>query len=386
MSIRDRLHIDFSVAEELGYNPYYLSSENHHSGSFKIEDKEYVDFASNDYLGLSTNAAVIESAKKSLEKYGSSLCGTPIATGFTSGLRDLAQRLATFTGTKSALIFPSCYQANSSLFKTIARKDDVILIDHYAHASLIEGVQGVGCKVKPFLHNNMIHLEKLLKKSSGNGEIFIVTESVFSTEGSIAPADQIVELARKYNALPVIDDSHGIGVLGKNGGGILEHFAIDDYNGIYTASLGKALANSGGMIAASEEIITGLSYSLPGLIYSTALTPPAVGGLNGVLDVISCDYSEIYSRLEANQRIIEKALIEKGFELMQSQSAIISIKCGSKIDTIALAKKFFDLGILTTPFVEPSVPKDKGVVRIITGAGVSPKKCEEVAQMIRYHF
>ncbi|MCP4161850.1 MAG: pyridoxal phosphate-dependent aminotransferase family protein [Deltaproteobacteria bacterium] len=383
MSLYNRLKIDMSVADELSFNPYYIATKSHKSGSFEIDKKQYVDLASNDYLGLSTDKRVLQGSFDAQNDFGASLCGTPIATGNSMRFSTLADRLAGFAGVESAVLFPSCFQANTSLFTSIAGVEDVILIDQFAHASLIQGVKSVGCKVMPFLHNNCDHLEKLLKRTSKYRDVFVVTESVFSTEGSIAPYDKITGLCDQYNATAVIDDSHGIGVLGENGRGVLEHFNIENYKGIYTASLGKALANSGGMIGGPKEFIDYLRYGCPGLIYSTALIPSAVGGLESVLDIIETEFSDLRDKLEKNREILHNSLVHNGFTVIGNSKSIISVRCGSMKDTIELAKTFFNYGMITTPFVEPSVPVNKGVLRIIPGAGISIERCEDIAEIIK---
>ena len=197
-----------------------------------------------------------------------------------------------------------------------------------------------------------------------------------------------MELCDKYNAVPVIVDSHGIGVLGDSGCGVLEYFGIEDYKGICTASLGKALANSGGIVGGPKELIEYLSYSTPGLIYSTALTPASIGGLDAVLDILESGFRSLRDRLDSNKATILEALENSGFIMANfimanTVTPIISLKTGAMRDTVALAKTFFEQGIIATPFVEPSVPPGKGVLRIIPGAGISAEDCEEVADTIR---
>ncbi len=250
-----RFDFDRSLEKISGFNPYYPKINSELGDQIIINKEKYINLAANNYLGLTADPRVKAAAILGIEKYGASLCGTPIATGSIPLLKNLEQKLASFIGLEDAIILPSGYQANNGIFASICQKDDLILVDHYAHSSLLEGIKTSGCKVLPFLHNNMQSLERILKKSKAHPQIIIVTESVFSTEGSIAPFEEICALAERYNALPVIDDSHGIGVLGKRGSGILEEKNIKNFKGIYTASLGKALASRGGIIAGPQKII-----------------------------------------------------------------------------------------------------------------------------------
>jgi 7-keto-8-aminopelargonate synthetase-like enzyme len=294
----------------------------------------------------------------------------------------LERQLARFTGLEAAVVFPSCYQANVALFSCIAKPQDVILVDHYAHASLGQGIKTVGCKVKPFLHNDMEHLERQLAATAGFRQVFVVTESVFSTEGSIAPLGVIVDLCERYHAIPVVDDSHGIGVLGKTGRGILEEKAIANYPGICTASLGKALANAGGMIAGNHFLVDALRYSCPGLIYSTALSPGCAGGVLCALQIIRNEFGRIGATMRDNHRRLLETLRRRQFDLLSGPAPIAAIRGGSAENTISLAREFFNHRILTTPFVPPSVPDGKGILRLILGAKLDEEGLKELMRAL----
>lgn len=361
--------LDRSLVEDIDFNPYY-----------QIMDKNtYIDLASNNYLGLAEDSRIKSAAINAIEKYGTSMCGTPIATGYIDLFKEVEHNLSEFVGLEETIIFPSCYQANNGIFSMLAQKEDVIVVDRYAHSSLMQGIKSVGCKVIPFLHNDMGHLEKVLQRSQKYKHIFVATESVFSTEGSIAPLDKILELCEKFNAMPIVDDSHGIGVIGDNGKGILEHFHIKDFNGIYTASLGKALANSGGMVSASKNKVEVLRHYCPHLIYSTAITPASLGGINAALDVIKKDFEMIKTVLwEYKNEIGEASDL-----FLDSLTPINALRTGDARTTLLVAKKLFEQGIYTTPFIEPSVPKNEGVVRMIAGAGLTKKQVCYAANKIR---
>lgn len=356
-----------ALAQEIGFNPYRVP----------FDRKQFLDLASNNYLGLAQHPCVQKSAIDAAQKYGVSLCGTPVASGYSDFSNQVSQRLAAFAGLRHALLFPSCYQANNGLFAALCKTDDSIIIDKYAHSSLIEGARAAGCKIRPFLHNNKDHLEKVLRRASGNGNCFVVTESVFSTEGSIAPLPDILALCRKYDAVPVIDDSHGIGVIGKSGRGILEHFGIADFDGIYTASLGKSLANMGGMVAGDEKTMEYLSYLCPHLVYSTALTPPVLGGVMGALDVIGQEFAVLSARMWRYKQIIAEAIGESF-----GDAPINTIFCGSAAKAIETSKRLYEKGILSTPFIEPSVPQNACIVRLIAGAGLSEENVLWAAKQI----
>ncbi|KGK88227.1 aminotransferase [Desulfosporosinus sp. HMP52] len=378
-----RLWVDESLAEVTGYNPYYLSVNSGLNERLLVNGCKMIDLASNNYLGLATDSRVKQAAIEAVQKYGVSLCGTPIATGYIDLFQRLEEELASFVGLERTVILPSCYQANNGLFSCLAGSEDLIVVDRLVHSSLIQGIKAAGCKIRPFLHNNLNHLEGILQRSSSYRQVFVVTESVFSTEGSVAPFKKIVELCEKYGAMPIIDDSHGIGVLGKSGRGILEEQKIEGYKGIYTASLGKALANSGGMISGEKRVIDYLKYYCSHLVYSTALSPAVLAGISAVLDIIRVEFTGIKHKLISYQRQIHKALIEGGFEVVAGEAPINSVQTASKEVTFSLGQRLYAKGILSTPFIEPSVPLNQGRVRLIAGAGLSPGTVDEAAGIIK---
>ncbi len=377
-SFYNTLKIDMSIAEELKFNPYFPLIQAGISYSIRINNEEYIDLASNDYLGLSSNTEVKNAVIKGVKKYGVSMCGTPIATGYSDIFQAIEKKLSNFIGLEDTIIFPSCYQANVSILPPIIGNNDLIIFDHYVHASMIHGIRSVDCKIKPFKHNDMDHLEKLLERSKNYRQIFVITESVFSTEGSIAPFDQIVNLCDKFSAIPIIDDSHGIGVIGKSGKGILEYHGIKNYNGIYTASLGKGLANAGGIVSGNKKLVKYLRYSCGGLIYSTALPPSIFLGIDKVLDIIECNFAGLSKKMWRARKLIYDALIKFGFNLASGKAPIISVICSNPLETIRLSKLLFENHILCTPFIPPSVPSGSGVVRLIAGANINNSQIEKV--------
>lgn len=370
-----RLKLDESLVEKTGFNPYYCHLQSGLSDPVRIEQRDFINLASNNYLGLADDPRVKKAVVGAVQKYGASLCGTPIATGCTDLFQSLEKKLAVFVGLEDAILLPSGYQANNGIFSAIAGKEDVIVIDHFAHSSLLQGARAVGCKIRPFLHNNPEHLHGILKNLKDNPkgarQVFVVTESVFSTEGSIAPFSDIIDLCRKYQAVPVIDDSHGIGVLGKNGRGILEHAGLGGYFGLYTASLGKALANAGGMIAGNPTVINHLRYYCPHLVYSTALTPGVLAGVEAVLDIMAAEFPAISRKMWEYKTRISKGLHAAGFSVVTGEAPINSIETGSSEKTFLLAKLFYENQILATPFVFPSVPMNDGRLRLIAGANLT---------------
>lgn len=377
------MFVDYSIVKKIGFNPYYPEIQSALDDPLVIDGKPYIDLASNNYLGLANDPRLCKTAKSAIDHYGISMCGTPIASGYSDLFRRVEILLSDFLGLEQTLIYPSCYQANNGLFSAIMREDDVALVDRFAHSSLLEGIRATGCKIRPFLHNNLDHLETQLKKINPSSQSFVATESVFSTEGSIAPFSDIYELCLKYSAIPVIDDSHGIGVLGETGRGILEHSNISGYRGFYTASLGKALGNIGGIISGPAEYIGYLKYYSSHLVYSTAILPSALAGIEKVIEIIDHEFRTLSKKMWDYRERITRACSESGWSLTKSITPITSLKVGDSENTLRITKMMYEKGILTTPFIYPSVQKNEGRIRLIAGANLKEESIDAVTSILR---
>jgi glycine C-acetyltransferase len=364
------------VARLAGFNPYYPLIQSALDDPLMIDGKEFINLASNNYLGLANDQRVVDAAINGLRKYGVSMCSTPVAAGYSELFSNAEKALSVFSGLEETLIFPSCYQANNGLFQAIAHSGDLILVDRFAHSSLVEGIKTAGCNYRPFRHNDLDHLEEILKRSSRFNQVFVVTESVFSTEGSISPFREINELCMRHGAIPVVDDSHGIGVIGQTGRGILEHSGIRDFQGIYTASLGKALATAGGMIGGKKQLMDYLRYSVSHLLYSTALLPAALQALLRVLEIIDLEFPEISARFWKYTRMLSRGLQTSGYQLTVTETPIVSLCTGDPVETLQLSKQMYENGILGTPFIYPSVPEKEGRIRLIGGANLKPESID----------
>lgn len=381
--LKGRLDFDDSAIRTHQFNPYYLSISSAQNDPLVVNGREMINLATNNYLGLSNDPRIKEAYIDAIKKYGVSMCATPVAGGYTELFAETRMRLASFIGVDNVVLYPSCYQANNGIFQAVARKDDLILFDRCCHSSLIQGIRIVGCKALPFSHNDTECLENMIVKYSGFSKIFVVTESVFSTEGTISPFKKIYELCRKYNAVAVVDDSHGVGVIGRQGRGVLSHFSIEDFDGIYTASLGKAFANNCGVVGGSNELINYLSYMSSHLVYSTALPPAVIAGIRKTIDIVLEEYDFRSQKIYCYTELFKKTLSENGFKVSDSKAPITSIIAGSPDDTVILAGKLYLNSVLSTPFIYPSVRRNDGRIRLIAGANIKESSVGRVLELFR---
>jgi len=382
-SLADRIEFDDSPLQN-GFNPYYLTICSQQNDPLCVNGKEVINLATNNYLGLSSDQRIKEAYINAIKKYGVSMCATPIAGGYTELFEQTRSKLASFIGVEDVLLYPSCYQANNGIFQSVARKEDLILFDRFAHSSLIQGIRSVGCKALPFSHNDPAALEDILKRYTDFPKVFVVTESVFSTEGSIAPFKEICNVCSAYHAIPVVDDSHGIGVIGKSGKGILSHSGMPDYNGIYTTSLGKAFANNCGVVGGSRELIRYLSYCSSHLVYSTAIQPAVIAGINKTIDIVLEEYEFRSKKVFGYSELMKRILTENGFHVANSAAPITSIITGSSDCTVDFARKLFYNSVFSTPFIYPSVRKNDGRIRLIAGANIKESSIERVIDLFEH--
>lgn len=382
MSLKDKILFGFieedKLIKKLMFNPYYQKINSGAELYAKINGEKFLNLASNNYLALATDSRIINRMKNALDKYGASMCGTPIACGNADIYQQATEYVSKFLGLEDAILFPSCYQANMAIIGSLVKSNDVVFVDRFAHSSLIEGIKSTGCKIKPFKHNSVEYLQKLIKRSENFNNRFVVTESVFSTEGSIAPFDEIYDLAQTNEVISIIDDSHGIGVIGETGKGILEEKKIENFDGIYTASTGKALGVSGGIVSSSYKVIEFFKYYSSSLIYSTALAPALIAGTLQSLQIINIEGKKMVQTLSQNKRYLSEKLQKSGFNLMNSEAFICSILTGSNENTFRVCKSLFEKNILTTPFIYPSVSKNKGIIRMIPRIDLSQNQMDYV--------
>ena len=344
-----------------------------------LDGKEYINFSSNDYLGLSNNQILIDSAKKAIDEFGVGTAASRLLSGGTTLHKELERTLSDFKNTESALILNSGYIANSSI-SVIAEEGDIIFSDELNHASLIDSCRLSKAKRVIYKHCDIDHLSNLLKKESGRKKI-IVTDSIFSMDGDIAPLRDIYNICQqlKDEIILYIDDAHGTGVLG-SGKGALAHFNINPEPWIIQmVTFSKALGSYGAAIAADKIIIDYLINSMRGFIFSTALPPYIVAVTLKALEIIEKD-DTLINRLWANRDRAIKKIKSLGFETLNSESPIIPIVIGDIKDTLRLSKYLIDNRIYAPAIRPPTVKVPR--IRITVTAAHSEEDIDMLIELL----
>lgn len=374
------LRVDKTDIEKAGFNPYYKKVESGLGRKIVIDEKELINLGSNDYLGIANSKELKQAASEALEKYGVSMCGTPIVIGQSNVNQDLEKRLSEFLETEESLIFPSGYQANLGVFQVLACKEDIIFADKYAHSSLHSGMALSKAKKRFFNHNNTERLENLLKRSQEFNRKFIVVEGLYSTEGDVTQLDKVLELSKKYKAFVVLDDAHGIGTLGDNVKGTTEYFDVLGEVDLITGSLGKAIGCFGGFIATNSEISDVLKYKMGSLIYSTALPPTISAAALRAIDLVE-ESNDKRKQIIKNKNKLFDALIKQGYNLTPSKTPLFSVVKETNYEATRLSKSLYENGIYGTPFLTPSVPKGRALIRIIPNANLTEEDLNETIKI-----
>lgn len=339
------------------------------------EAGDVIVLSSNNYLGLSDQPEVIEAGIEGLRKYGAGTASVRFICGTFDIHRTLEQRIAQFLGTAASLTYVACWNANTGLFATICGEGSAIISDELNHASIIDGVR-LASKAKRavYKHGDMADLEAKLKDAQGCDPILVVTDGVFSMEGSIAKLPEIVALCKKYGAVSVVDDSHGTGVMGKTGRGTIEHFGLDGQIDIITGTLGKALGGAaGGFVAGSAPLIDMLIQRSRPQLFSNAL--PATVACSSLAAIEYLDaHPELVDRLRENVAYFRAGLLRLGFKPLDGPSAIVPIIVGDTAKAIAMSDALLRRGVFVTGFGFPVVPE--GTARIRTQLSAALTKDE----------
>jgi glycine C-acetyltransferase len=347
--------------------------------AIRVANCDVINFCANNYLGLANHPAVVEAAHEGLRRYGYGLASVRFICGTLDLHRQLEAAIARFLGKDDAILYTSCFDANGGLFETLLGEDDTVLSDELNHASIIDGIRL--CKAKRFRyrHSDMAELEKGLKEAAGSRFRMISTDGVFSMDGDLARLPEICDLAEKYDALVMVDDSHATGILGAGGRGTPEELGVLDRVDIITSTLGKTLGGAaGGFTCARAEVVEFLRQRSRPYLFSNALPPMITMAAIKALELVAGS-AELRDRLHANARRLRGELQGTGFMLKPGQHPILPVMLGDAALASRMADRLLERGIYVIGFSYPVVPVGHARIRIQVSAAHTPEQLDRAA-------
>lgn len=368
-----------------GIYPYYKPIESEQSTVVTIGGKQVLMFGSNSYLGLSNDPRLKEAAKAAIEKYGTSCSGSRFLNGTLDIHVELEEKLSKLVGKESAVCFSTGFQVNLGVVSALCGRNDYLLLDSLDHASIVDGSRLSFSKVWKYSHNDNESLEAKLKLCNPDSVKLIVTDGIFSMEGDIAPLPEIVDLAEKYDADIMVDDAHGLGVLGCQGRGTANYFGLTDKVTLIMGTFSKSFGSLGGFIAADEEIINYLKHNARSLIFSASMPPANVAAVSKAIDIMLAEPERIehlwdvsdYARMQFKSR---------GFDIGHSETPIIPLFVRSSEKAFWLCNRLLDDGVFVTPVIAPAVPENDTLIRFALMATHSFEQVDEALDKITKAF
>jgi len=330
---------------------------------------DVLNFCANNYLGLSDNPTVIEAAKKMMDRRGYGMSSVRFICGTQDVHRELESAIAKYFGLDDSILYVACFDANGGVFEPLFGEEDAIISDALNHASIIDGVRLCKAKRYRYANANMEELESCLKEAQAQRFRIIVTDGVFSMDGNVAPLDKICALAKKYDALVMVDESHSAGVVGETGHGVSELCKTYGRVDIYTGTLGKAFGGAlGGFTTGRKEIIDMLRQSSRPYLFSNSLAPSIIGASLEVFKMLK-ESNELHDKLVENVNYFREKMMAAGFDIKPTQSAICAVMLYDAKLSQVYASKMLEEGIYVTGFYYPVVPKNEARIRVQISAG-----------------
>lgn len=328
------------------------------------DGQEVLNFCANNYLGLSSHPKLIEAAKQGLDTHGFGMSSVRFICGTTDLHKELEEKIADYFGTEDTILYAACFDANGGVFEPLLTEEDAIISDSLNHASIIDGVRL--CKAKRYRYANadMADLEEKLKEAQAQRFRIIVTDGVFSMDGNVAPMDKINELAKKYDAMIMVDECHSAGVVGETGRGVTQHFNIRGEVDIITGTLGKAFGGAiGGFTTGKKEIIDMLRQRSRPYLFSNSL-PPMIAQAGIAMFDMMAETDELQQKLHNNTAYFKEKIVEAGFDIKPTESGIVALMLYDAKLSQDFAAKLLDEGIYVIGFYYPVVPKEQARIRI----------------------
>jgi 8-amino-7-oxononanoate synthase len=367
-------------AKEAGYYPYFRAIESGADTEVMIQGKKMIMIGSNNYLGLTQDPRVKEAAVKAIEKYGSGCTGSRFLNGTLDIHEELEHKLGRFMNKEMCQVVSTGFQTNQAAISTIVGKDDAVIIDRNNHASIIDGCRLAFGQTTKYKHNDMEDLERVLRNLDDSTGALIVVDGVFSMEGDLANLPEIVRLKKKYGCRLMVDDAHGIGVLGKNGRGVAEHFGVEKDVDIIMGTFSKSFASLGGFLVGEEPVINYVKHTARALIFSASPPPAAVATVLKALEIIQKE-PERRTRLKEITNKMQTGYKKLGFNIGPTQTPIIPLIIGDDMKTIYFWHALFDNGVFANPVIPPAVIPGGSLIRTSYMATHSNQELDTVLQI-----
>ncbi len=350
------------IARERGIYPYFHELESRQDVEVVMEGKRRIMLGSNNYLGLTVHPRVVEAGVQALREYGSGCSGSRFLNGTLTLHTSLERELADFLGKEAVMTFSTGFQSNLGIISAICGKNDYVICDRENHASIYDGCRLSYATMLRYRHNDMEHLEKCLKKVPDTAGILIVTDGVFSMGGDIANLPEIVRLAKAYGARVMVDDAHGLGVLGNGGRGTADYFGLADDVDIIMGTFSKSLASIGGFMAASERVVDYVRHVSRPYIFCASIPPASAATAREALRILR-EQPELPARLHALSMYMRRGLKSRGIAIRDSETPIIPIYTYDVFTTLETAKALYDEGVYVNPVLPPATPATECLLR-----------------------
>lgn len=358
----------FTRADEVkasGYYPYFRAIQENEGPVVRIEGRPIIMAGSNNYLGLTRDPRVKKAAADAVERYGTGCSGSRYLTGTLDLHNMLEERLAAFFGKESCLLYSTGYQTAQGIIPTLVQKGEYVVSDRDNHACIVAGnlmAKGAFAEFVRYKHNDMVDLEKVLRRLPPAAGKLVVSDGVFSTSGTIVDLPALVAAARRHNARILIDDAHSTGVIGKGGRGTASHFGLDGEVDMTMGTFSKTFASLGGFVVGDRPVINYLKHHAPALIFSASPTPASVAAALAALEILEQEPWRI-DRLIANATKMRKGFMQMGFTVLEGQTAIVPVIIGDDTKTFMFWRELFDAGVFVNAFISPGVPQGMQMLR-----------------------
>ena len=362
-----------------GYYPYFIPLDRNEGSEVVYQGRRIIMCGSNNYLGLTTHPKVREAAIEAIKKYGTSCTGSRFLNGNMTIIEDLEEKLAKWVGKEAALVFSTGMQVNLGTISALVGKRDIVILDKEDHASIVDGAILSGGKIERYRHNDMTHLERVLKSLPEETGKLLVVDGLFSMEGDIAPLPEIVPLCKKYNVRLMVDDAHAMGVLG-GGRGTAAHFGMTEDVDLIMSTFSKSFASIGGFVAGEFEVIDYVKHHARSLIFSAAIPPANTATVLAALEVME-EQPELVEQLERNAKFMREGFKQLGFDTGHSESPIIPIIIGDDALTFKTWADLFENGVFVNPVISPATAPGHQLLRTSYMASHTRDQLEKVLEI-----